>query len=161
MPMSHYAVRNTPAPDQVGLDVTPANTTLVIAEFRLSVTRADLKDLVDTALVLDKLQQVLPAMRSQIEADIAAHKQAEQQRIAATAQSRPPVQEVAAQPQFQPAQQPARESQPERVRPYLEQTPAQAGQSGQGVRPQPAPDAGDTTVFPRPPQPLQQSVEQR
>ncbi|WP_433444611.1 hypothetical protein [Nonomuraea sp. CA-141351] len=152
MPMSHYAIRNTPTPDQVGLDVTPANTTLVIAEFRLTAARADAKDLVDTALVLDKLEQIIPAMRRQVEADMAAHRQAEQQRITAAAQSSPPVQEVTARPPFQPAQpvqQPVQEPQPERVRPYLEQAPAQAGQ---GVQPQPAPEAGDTTVFPRPPQ---------
>ncbi|MET7334308.1 hypothetical protein [Nonomuraea sp. NPDC005650] len=145
MPMSHYAVRNTPAPDQVGLDVTPANTTLVIAEFRLTAARADMKDLVDTALVLDRLEQVIPAMRRQVEADIAARKQAEQQRITAAAQSGPPVQEVATLPPFQPAQ-PVQQLQPERVRPYLEQAPAPAGQ---GMQP-PAPDAGDTTVFARP-----------
>ncbi|MEU4511717.1 hypothetical protein AB0G05_19675 [Nonomuraea wenchangensis] len=155
MPMSHYVIRDTPTPDQVALDVTPANTTLVIGEFRLTVARADVKDLENTAFVLDQLDQVVPAMRRQIEADIAAHKQAEQQRIAAAAQPSPPVQQVAARPPFQPAQpvqQPVQEPQPERVRPYLEQTQQQSAQFEQGAPTQPAPKAGDTAAFPRPQQ---------
>ncbi|MFG2076924.1 hypothetical protein [Nonomuraea maritima] len=139
--MSHYVLRDTPTPDQVVADVSPTNVTLVIGEFRLTAARADMKDLADTAAVLDKLeQQVLPAIRRQIEADIAAHRQAEQQRITAAAQSGPPLQQAAGRAPFQPAQpvqQPVQEPQPERVRPYLEQ---------------PAPQAGDTAVFPKPQQ---------
>ncbi|MER6514760.1 hypothetical protein ABT158_48685 [Nonomuraea sp. NPDC001636] len=85
MPMSITVNKGQPSPADVFHDTTAHAVTLVIGEYRYSVDAKDPRDLIDGALVLDRLQAVLPAVRRDIEAALTRHKRAEQERVRAAA----------------------------------------------------------------------------